>query len=140
MTYPDQMQALSKLCARHPSTPVIINHTGLPWEQDDPGLERWRDGMKALADHSQVSVKISGLGMFRHDWVGHGEAWAKDVIAETIDIFGVDRCMFASNYPVERLNASFNDVYSTYEASVADRDETERSKLFGGNASRLYGF
>lgn len=140
MLYPAQMQALSDLCARHPSTPVIINHTGLPLEISDAGLERWREGMKALADHSQVSVKLSGLGMLRHDWVGQGEAWARDVISETIEIFGVDRCMFASNYPVERLASPFRDMYRTYEAAVADRDEAERSKLFGDNAVLLYGF
>lgn len=140
MLYPAQMQVLSALCERYPSTPVIINHTGLPLELHDAGLERWREGMHVLAGHSQVSVKISGLGMIRHDWVAQGESWARDIIAETIDTFGVDRCMFASNYPVERLASAFSEVYRTYEAAVVHRPEEERSKLFGDNAFRLYGF
>lgn len=78
--------------------------------------------------------------MVRLDWVAQGKSWAQDVIVETIEIFGVERCTFANNYPVERLASPFKDMYRTYEAAVADSGEEERSKLFGDNAFRLYGF
>jgi len=140
LVYPAQMHDLAALCEKHPSTAVVINHTGLPLEAGDPGLNRWRAGMRELAQHPQVSIKISGLGMVRHDWTGQGVSWAQDVIAETIGMFGSERCMFASNYPVERLASPFEDVYRAYETAVANRPEEERRNLFGENARRLYGF
>lgn len=140
MLYPTQMQQLSDLCGKHTKTPVVINHTGLPFEAIDPGLERWRDGMRLLATHPQVCVKISGLGMLVRDWTASAAAWSERVIDETIEIFGEDRCMFASNYPVERLASSYAAAYQTYEAAVRRRSETAKRKLFGENALRLYGF
>ena len=140
MLYPAQMHALAMLCEQHPSTAVIVNHTGLPFEADDPGLTRWRAGMRDLAQHPQVSIKISGLGMVRQDWTDQGASWAQDVIEETIGMFGGERCMFASNYPVERLASSFAEVYLAYEKAVAHRSEQERRNLFSENALRLYGF
>lgn len=138
MLYPAQMHDLADLCERHPSTPVVINHTGLPLELHDRGLTRWREGMRCLSELPQVSVKISGLGMVRQDWTSEGATWAKAVIRETIETFGTDRCMFASNYPVERLSSSFAAMYAVYQNAVADRTDADREKLFGDNACRLY--
>lgn len=140
MLYPAQMAELAALCARHPSTPVVINHAGLPLEAADPGLERWRDGMRLLADNPQVCVKISGFGMLMRDWTTAGADWTASIIDETIAIFGVERCMVASNHPVESLSSSFSATYRAYETALARRSEADRSKLFGENALHLYGF
>ncbi len=140
MLYPAQMPEFATLCAQHPSTAVVINHTGMPLEAIDPGLQRWRDGMRMLAEQPQVCVKISGLGMLVHDWTTTGADWAAEIINETIEIFGVERCMFASNYPVERLSSSFSAMVRIYENAVAHRSEADRRKLFGDNALHLYGF
>lgn len=138
MLYPAQMHELAELCERHPSTAVVVNHTGLPLELHDPGLERWRAGMRRLAEVPQVAVKISGLGMVRRDWTSEGAAWAAAVIRETVETFGTDRCMFASNYPVERLASSYEATYGVYRRAVAHLPDGDRARLFGDNARRIY--
>jgi predicted TIM-barrel fold metal-dependent hydrolase len=135
MIYPQQMEDLARLAERAPSVPVILNHAGMPLRAGDPDLARWRDGMRLLAALPQVSVKISGLGMVIRDWAGGG---ADDVIDETIEIFGVDRCMFASNYPIERVTSTFGDTYGAFDRATAHRSDEERHKLFSRNAARIY--
>lgn len=140
MLYPAQMAEMAALCARQPATPVIINHAGLPLEAADPGLERWRDGMRLLADNPQVSVKISGLGMLMRDWTTTDADRAAAIIDETIAIFGVERCMIGSNQPVESLSSSFAATWRAFETALAHRSEADRRKLSGENALHLYGF
>ena len=54
-------------------------------------------------------------------------------------LFGADRCMFASNFPVDGMHGTFDDLYSTYDELTDGLDETTRDKLFAGNAERIYG-
>jgi predicted TIM-barrel fold metal-dependent hydrolase len=56
-----------------------------------------------------------------------------------IELFGPDRCMFASNFPVDGMHGTFDDLYTTYDELTADLDEPTRDKLFAGNAERVYG-
>lgn len=140
MLYPAQMAELAALCAQHPATPVVINHAGLPLEAADPGLQRWREGMRRLADNPLISVKISGLGMLVRDWTTGSADWTASIIDETIAMFGVERCMIASNHPVESLSSSFTATYRAFETALAHRSEADRRKLFGENALHLYGF
>ena len=76
----------------------------MPRDWDDAGVAIWRDGMKDLADTDNVSVKISALGMFSGEFTADR---IKQFVLDTIDIFGVDKCMFASNYPVDMLFSSY---------------------------------
>lgn len=136
MLYPAQMGELAELAAGCPDLSIIVNHTGMPLEADDDGQERWREGMHRLAGHPQITVKISGLGMLWPDWT---DGRADGVIDETIDIFGEDRCMFGSNYPVERLASSYDAVFRAFDRAVAHRSPAARRKLFHDNAVRIYG-
>jgi predicted TIM-barrel fold metal-dependent hydrolase len=91
--------------------------------------------MKALAECDNVVAKISGLGMVDHAW---NEASIRSFVLETIEIFGPDRAMFGSNFPVDRLYGSFDALYGAFEAIVAGFSETEQAKLFHDNARRYY--
>lgn len=135
MVYPLQMRELASLSARAPTVPVIVNHAGMPYAARDPGLVEWRNGMRLLAQQPQISVKISGLGMLVKDWTAGA---ADDVIQETIEIFGIDRCMFASNYPIERVTSTFSDTYRAFERAISRRTADEQRKLFCENAARIY--
>ena len=55
-----------------------------------------------------------------------------------IEAFGVDRCMFASNFPVDSMYGTFDDLYATFSAVTAGLDDESREKLFAGNAERVY--
>lgn len=133
--YPGQMPGLTALVARHPDIPVMINHMGMPVLTDADGLADWRRGMKALAAIPHVSVKLSGMGFIRRDW---SRETVEHLILETIDLFGTDRCMFASDTPTDKLFGPIDRYMEAYHGIVADFAETDRRALFAGNANRLY--
>jgi len=133
--YPHQMPDAAKVAAAHQGTTIVLNHTGMPLERDAAGLKAWRDGMRLLAANPNVNAKISGLGMVMPDWT---VASIRPFVHETIDIFGVDRCMFASNFPVDKIYASFDRIYETFFELVKDMSEADQRKLFHDNARCVY--
>ena len=113
----------------------MLNHTGYPLDRSPEALVRWRRGMEALAACPNVHCKISGL-------IEPGAPWTlaanKPIILETIRIFGVDRCMFASNFPVDGLKGSWDYLYSCFKKATIDFPLEDRRKLFSENALRFY--
>jgi predicted TIM-barrel fold metal-dependent hydrolase len=133
--YPGQMQAAAELASRHPDTPLILNHTGMPVDRDAAGLQAWRVGMQVLAQRPNVAVKISGLAMLDWQWTTDS---LRPFVEQTLEIFGSDRCLFASNFPVDRLFGAFARQFSAYEVLTATLSATERVKVFATNAERIY--
>lgn len=133
--YPGQMPGLVPLIERHPDIPVIINHMGMPVLTDADGLEDWRKGLKALAALPHVAIKLSGMGFIRRDWTKDN---IEPLVLETIGLFGVERCAFASDTPTDKLFGTIDRYMEAYHAIVADFSEEDRHALFGGNANRLY--
>jgi predicted TIM-barrel fold metal-dependent hydrolase len=83
--------------------------------------------MAALAERPNVAVKISGMGIPD-----------RDVVLTAIDLFGLKRAMFASNYPVDSLRASFDAIYGAFEEITRGFAAAERRALFHDNAVRIY--
>ena len=133
--YPAQMPAAAELARRHPDTPLILNHTGMPVDRDAAGLQAWRAGMQALAQQPNVAVKISGLAMLDWQWTTDS---LRSFVLQTLEIFGPRRCMFASNFPVDRLFGSFTRQYGAYQALAAHLSAAERDQVFVSNAERIY--
>lgn len=127
--------AAAELARDFPNTSIIVNHTGLPADRSAQGLAGWRAAMETLAQCANVAVKISGLGQPGQAWTLAANA---PIIRDTIAIFGVDRCMFASNYPVDKLCATFSTIYAGFRAAVSERPLAEQHKLFHDNAVRIY--
>ncbi len=131
-----ELGAAARLAGDFPETQIVLDHAGLPGERGETALAGWRQAMSGLAAHPNVAVKISGLGQPGRRWT----AEANGVIVRTvIDLFGVARCMFASNFPVDSLCASFAEIYSGFDAITAGCSAGERRALFAGNARRIYG-
>ena len=133
--YPAQMPGLAPLIARHPEVPVIVNHLGMPVLTDPDGIAAWRKGLQALAAIPHVAIKLSGLGFIARDWTPES---VRPFLLEAIDLFGTDRCLFASDAPTDTLFAPIDRYLETYHALVADITEGERRAMFGGNANRIY--
>jgi predicted TIM-barrel fold metal-dependent hydrolase len=114
---------------------IIINHTGLPADRSAEGLTGWRRAMEGVARSPNVAVKISGLGQRDRPWRQEANV---PIIRDTIEIFGADRCMFASNFPVDSLVASYETVLAGFLAAIADRPSAERLMLLHDNARRIY--
>jgi predicted TIM-barrel fold metal-dependent hydrolase len=125
----------ARLARDFPRTPIILNHTGLPADRSPEGLAGWRQAMATLAAEPNASLKISGLGQPGSPWtIGANGPIVRDAVA----IFGVERCMFASNFPVDSLCADFATIFSGFKEIVADFSRSERLQLFHDNAVRIY--
>jgi predicted TIM-barrel fold metal-dependent hydrolase len=124
-----------ELARAFPDTPIILNHTGLPADRSPAGLAGWQAAMAALARVPHVAVKISGLGQPGRPWTVEAN---RPVVRETLELFGVERCLFASNFPVDRLVASFDTIFRGFAVIVADLTASDRARLFHDNAARLY--
>jgi predicted TIM-barrel fold metal-dependent hydrolase len=125
----------AKLAADFPDTPIILNHTGLPADRSAEGIAGWKRAVKIFAERPNVSVKISGIGQPSQPWT---VAANRDIVRTVIDIFGVARCMFASNFPVDSVCASFGTVFGGFREIVADLTPAEQRDLFHDNAIRIY--
>lgn len=118
-----------------PNTQVIINHTGFPWDRSAAGMEMWRDAMTAMAAEPNVVVKLSEFGLKGRPW---SERENRDIGRETIELFGPERCMFASNTPVSGLRVEFDDLYRSYKNWVSDFSASEKLALFHDTAAHVY--
>jgi predicted TIM-barrel fold metal-dependent hydrolase len=118
-----------------PDIPVVLNHTGFPWDRSADGLALWRRGMKALAASEQVCCKLSCLCLQDGPWDYAGN---RAIVLEAIEIFGIERCMFASNFPVDGLRVSFDRMFSDFKRMTAALSASDRRKLFHDNAARFY--
>jgi L-fuconolactonase len=136
MVHPDQLERAAAALDGW-ELPVVVEHTGWPRSNTPEEYALWQTGMAALAalgDH--VACKLSGLAMPMQSmeaatfapWVHHA-----------IELFGTDRCMFASNFPVDGMHGTFDDLYTTYDELTTDLDASSRDQLFAGNAERVYG-
>ena len=126
----------ARLASDFPYTPILLNHTGLPADRSAEGVAGWKAAMKTLASCPNAAVKISGLGQQGRPWTA---AANRDIVLTTIDLFGPSRCMFASNFPVDSLCASFHAIFGGFREIVRDFSATEQLGLFHGNAIRIYG-
>jgi predicted TIM-barrel fold metal-dependent hydrolase len=133
--YSPQVPDAVRLIGDHPEIPVIVNHTLMPTHRPSEPFVAWRDGIRALAALPHVSAKISGLGMSDHGWTVES---IRPYVLETIDAFGPDRAMFASNFPVDGVYADFPTIYAAFDALTADLPRAEREALFAGTARRVY--
>lgn len=129
------VEELMRLIEKFPETPVVINHAFMPVERTPDALEAWRGALELASSAPGITLKISGIGI-------SGKPWALDdqrpVIEACIDVFGPDRCLFASNFPVDGVVGSFTDIYGGYLAATADLSQAERIALFHDNAIRVY--
>ncbi|HEX3842317.1 MAG TPA: amidohydrolase family protein [Acidimicrobiales bacterium] len=136
MSHPDQLRAAAKQLASFDDLVVVVEHAGWPRSGSDEERALWREGIGALADlGNNVVCKLSGLAMPL-------EAISVDAFApwleHAIEAFGVDRCMFASNFPVDSMYGTFDELYGVFSTVTAGLDSESRSKLFAGNAEFIY--
>jgi L-fuconolactonase len=136
MAHSDQLVQAASHLAHHDRLTVVVEHTGWPRSGSDEEFAMWQAGIDALAGvGDNVVCKLSGLAMplgsMRADvlapWLEHA-----------IEAFGVDRCMFASNFPVDSMHGTFDELYETFSDVTSGLDAGDRDKLFAGNAERVY--
>ena len=106
------------------------------WRISRPqGRAQWREGMKRLAGQQNIVSKLSGLGTFIHR---NDPAHITDVVRQTVEMFGEERCLFGSNFPIEKLWTSYADLVAAHRAAIALLPTPDQQAILGGTATRVY--
>jgi predicted TIM-barrel fold metal-dependent hydrolase len=125
----------AEVARQFPRTPIVLNHTGFPWDRSEDGLAAWRRGMEVLARQPNVHVKVSEFGLKDSPWEYESN---RRVVLEAIAIFGIERCLFATNFPVAGLRIDYDTLVRSLSRMLADRSPAERERFFWRNAAAFY--
>ncbi len=149
-----QMPELVELADALPETTIIMNHLGGPLgvgsyaQYREEVFARWQQHISALSRCQNVVMKLGGLGMPHA-----GNGWhqqkrppgSEDVAAaylpyclHAIEQFGPERCMFESNFPVDKISMSYQVLWNAFKLVAAGFSVDERKELFSGTAERVY--
>ncbi len=152
--YHPQLPQVLDLARAFPDTVIVLNHVGGPLGvgpyqgQGEATFAAWRRDMLALATCANVVVKLGGLGM-QIGPIGHwaladppdsariAAAW-QPWIATCIEAFGPDRCMFESNFPVDRISGGYAVLWNAFKRLAQGASADEKAALFSATAARVY--
>lgn len=133
--FSSQMREAARLAQDFPEVTFILLHAGMAEDRSPAGWERWQNGMRLLAACPNVCVKLSGLGTFTRSC--SIDAW-QPIIEHTLGFFGPARCVFGSNFPIEKLWTSYGQIVSVTRACLKGLSPAEQRAVFHDNAQRLY--
>jgi len=149
-----QIDELTDLARAFPQTKIVLNHVGgvlgigAYAGKRDEIFARWSRSIRALADCPNVFVKLGGLGM-RINGFGFEKAAdppSSETLAATwrpyvetcIEAFGAERCMFESNFPVDKGSYSYGAGWNAFKRLTQGASGAEKTALFSGTATRFY--
>ena len=118
-----------------PKTPIVLNHTGFPWDRSEEGLAGWRRAMEVLAREPNVWVKISEFGLRDRSWEYESN---RRVVLDALTIFGVERAIFATNFPVAGLRIGYGDLVTAVYRMLSHLSPDQRDRFFWKNAAAFY--
>jgi len=131
-----QMKDVATLADRFPNIQIIVDHLGCPKGYLDPSLDSkkgWKEAMELMSKRPNVAVKLSGL------WMTLQPEEFEEYLHYVIGIFGVNRCIFASNCPVDKMNAkTLENLVNEYKRSLRNFSFEEQKKFFHDNAIQFY--
>ena len=152
--YHYQMDEFIALARSAPDTLIILDHFGTPlgvgrWRgRRTEVFEEWKASIATAAACPNVAAKLGGMAMPDNGFGWHERAAPvtadefaaaqRDYYLHTIDRFGPDRCMFESNFPVEKASVSYRVLYDAFKLMTADFSEADKDALFSGTARRVY--
>lgn len=125
----------AEVASAFPRTPIVVNHTGFPWDRSDDGIAAWRRAMAIIARQPNVHLKVSEFGLRDQPW---DYASNRRVVLDAIAIFGIERCMFASNAPVSGLRIGYGALVSGVSRMLEGFSLEDRERFFVGNAVAFY--
>lgn len=131
---PELYAAMANVLKDAPDTAVALCHAGSPYDRSKDGIAQWAKDLRVLSDLPQVTCKISGLGMFDHNWSVES---IHALVDTCLDQFGPDRCMFGSNFPVDSLYSNYQTLTDAYNLLVPS---AWHDQVFGKTAAGFYGF
>ena len=152
--YHPQLPEVAQLARRFPGVTIIVNHIGAPLGvgpyagKRDEVFQEWSQGIATIAACPNVAVKLGGVGSLRsgYDWHERAVKPSSQELAQVlkpyfehcIERFGVERCMFESNFPVEKSSNGYVNLWNAFKKITRQYSISERAALFHDTAARLY--
>jgi L-fuconolactonase len=133
--FPGQMRDGAELVGENPDTDFILTHCGMLTSLDPATAEAWKDGLRMLAGMPNLFAKLSGLGTFQHRNDGETIAYIYD---NAIEILGSERLMFGSNFPIEKLWTSYEELMAAHRRAAEKHGPEAQANIFKGTAERVY--
>lgn len=133
--FASQMSGAARLADACPEVTFVLQHAGMLQDLSQQGRAAWREGMQRLAACPNVVSKLSGLGTFIH---ANDPDHIADVMAETVALFTAERCLFGSNFPIEKLWSSYRALVDAFRLAAAPLGAQERDAIFRTTAIRVY--
>jgi predicted TIM-barrel fold metal-dependent hydrolase len=130
-----QMADAAGLAESCPDVTFILQHAGMLEDLSPQGRATWRAGMAKLAQCPNVVSKLSGLGTFIHR---NDDVHIAEILNDTVALFGAERCLFGSNFPIEKLWTTYRDLVDAHRSAAASFQPEQRDAIFGGTATRVY--
>lgn len=116
-------------------TPIVLNHTGFPWDRSEEGLATWRKAMEAIARCPNVHLKVSEFGLKDQPW---DYASNRRIVRDAIAIFGIERCLFATNFPVAGLRVDYDTLVRAVQRMISGFSAENQARFFWKNAAAFY--
>ncbi|MEM7422429.1 MAG: amidohydrolase family protein [Pseudomonadota bacterium] len=133
--FAQQMAGARQLALSCPDVTFVLHHAGMPEDLSNEGRGLWRKSMKALADCPNVCAKLSGLGTFIHR---NDPKHIAGIVSETLGLFGAKRCLFGSNFPIEKIWTDYRALIDAYLAATAGLPKGQQQAIFNDTAARVY--
>ena len=130
-----QMAGAAELAAACPDVTFVLQHAGMPEDLSPEGRAGWRAGMERLARCPNVVSKLSAFGTFIHR---NDPVHIADILRDTFAIFGADRCLFGSNFPIEKLWTDYGALLDAFLDAASELDGEARGAIFEKTAARVY--
>ena len=134
VTFKD-MDKLVILANKFPNIKIVIDHCGFPEERSSEYFEKWQSSISTAAKADNIICKISGLGMGDNQWTPHS---IKPYVMHCIETFGIERCIWGSNWPIDKLFSNYETIVNAYDEITLSFSTTERELMFSKNAETLY--
>jgi len=123
------------LAERHPETLIVINHSGVVMDHKPETLRAWRAAMALAAAKPNMVVKASGLCVEREGWLLEIN---RTIVLDMVELFGADRVMFGSNFPVDRMFVGYAELLHAYRQILEPLDAAQQRAVFHDTAARVY--
>lgn len=130
-----QMEGAARLARNFPRTTFVLQHCGMPEDLTEAGMAEWRAGMKKLAAEPNIVNKLSGLGTFIHR---NDPDHIARIVRESVALFGPSRCLYGSNFPIEKIWTDYPLLIATFRAALSSYPEADQAAMFSGTATRVY--
>ena len=133
--FSSQMKNASVFAKTFPKVKMMLQHCGMPEDTSDAGMAKWRVGMQRLSENDNIFCKFSGLGTFIHK---NDPNFISDITSECLDMFGDKRCIFGSNYPIEKIWSDYDSIVKAFIYSSSNLSIESQRNIMKYNAEKFY--